>query len=147
MARRETMLVGMRHSLHPSSRLFRGLLVLALLAWTTLAFDAFAHPIAMSGGSAAQGPITTGKAAKCAGTSMMHMSSQNSHHPAPSHPAGNGHGCCQNGNCYCASLCSGIADVPILGVRLQPAHDPVISFIHSEPVLTHSAPPLRPPIV
>lgn len=133
----------MRHSLRPRSHLFRSLLVLALLAWMALAFDAFAHPIVMSGGSAAQGSMTAGKAATCDDMSMMHMP-QNSHHSAPSNPPG--HGCCQNGNCYCASLCSGIADVPILGVTSQPAHDPVLPFIHSEPVLAHSAPPLRPPI-
>ena len=135
----------MRHSLDPRSGLFRSLLALALLAWSALAFNAFAHPIAMIGVPAAHAPTTASKS-HCDGMGMMHMSSRTSHHPVPAHPAGSEHGCCQNGGCYCASLCSAIAAVPYLGVPVQPAHDPALSLIHSEPALAQSAPPLRPPI-
>lgn len=131
----------MRHLLRSRSRLFRSLSILALLAWTTFAFDAFAHPLIMSGGSAGMASMPTGNSAsQCDG--MPHAA----HHPAPSHPAGNGHGCCHNGGCYCASLCSGIAGVAYLGAPLQPVHDAVVSLNHSDPTPVHSAPPLRPPI-
>jgi hypothetical protein len=134
----------MHHLLKPRSRLFRSLSILALLAWTAFAFDAFAHPLVMSGGSAGMASMTTGNAAShCDGmpaSGMPHAT----HHPAPSQPAG--HGCCHNGGCYCASVCSGIVGVPYLGVALQPVHDLAVSLMHSDPVPTHSAPPLRPPI-
>lgn len=134
-------LIGMHHLLRPRSRLFRSLSILALLAWTAFAFDAFAHPLVMAGGSAGMASMATGdSASQCDGMPNA------AHHPAPSNPAGSGHGCCQNGGCYCASLCSGIAGVPYLGTALQPVHDPAVSLIHSDPTPVHSAPPLRPPI-
>jgi hypothetical protein len=140
------MLATMRPPLRRRSRLFRTVLILALLGWTAFAFDAFAHPLAMSSGSVAAISTAMAKAAShCDGMPML-GASQNSHHPAPSQPAGNGHGCCHNGGCYCASLCSGIANVPYLSIALQPARDPALSLIHSDPVPVHSAPPMRPPI-
>ena len=138
--------MNMHHWLRPRSRLFRSLSILALLAWTAFAFDAFAHPLVMSGGSMTAASTATAKAAShCEGMPMM-GTPQSLHHPAPSQPAGNGHGCCHNGGCYCASLCTGIVGVPYLGLEMQPIHGTVISLIYSQPVRALSAPPLRPPI-
>lgn len=135
----------MHHLLRPRSRLFRSLSILALLAWTAFAFDAFAHPLVMSGDPASMISMTTSNAAAhCDGTPASGMP-RATHHPVSSQSAGNGHGCCHNG-CWCASLCSGIVDVPYLGVVLQPTHDSAVSLIHSDPVPVHSAPLLRPPI-
>jgi len=146
IAQKQPNVGGMRHLPKPRSRLFRSLSILALLAWTMFAFDAFAHPLAMSSGSVAAISTAMAKAASHCDGMLMLGSSQNLHHPTPSQPAGNGHGCCHNGGCYCASLCSGVASVPYLGVALQPVHDPALSLIRSEPVPVQSAPLLRPPI-
>lgn len=120
---------------------------MTLLAWVSLSFDAFAHPLAMAQ-VGAKTSMTMAKTASshCDDMAMMTHASHTAH-PAPLHPSGIGHGCCANGGCYCASLCSGIADVPCLDVTWQPVHDPVLRFDHSEPTLVHAAPPLRPPIV
>lgn len=136
----------MHHWLKRRSRLFRSMSILALLAWTAFAFDAFAHPLVMSGDPASVVSMATGNAAShCEGmpaAGMPHVA----HHPSPSYPAGNGHGCCHNGGCWCASLCSGIVGVPYLGIALRPVHASAVSLIHSDPVPVHAAPPLRPPI-
>jgi hypothetical protein len=141
------MLFGMRRLLRPRSRVFRSLLTLALLAWTALAFNAFAQPLAMFDGSNAQAAMAmSGSAsAHCSGMPMEHASPNA--HPAPSHPAGNGHGCCQHGSCYCASFCNGIVGVPYLDMAWAPLHAPVLVSVHVAPALTQAAPPLRPPIV
>lgn len=147
IGQKQTSVGGMRHLLKPRSRLFRSLSILALLAWTMFAFDAFAHPLAMADASASMASMTTGNAAPhCDGMPAVGMPHA-AHHPVPSQPAGSGHGCCHNGGCYCASLCSGIVEVPYPGVVLQHVRDPAVSLIHSDPVPVHSAPPLRPPIV
>lgn len=140
------MLSVMRHPLHPRSRAFRSLLVLALLAWTALAFNAFAQPLAMFDGSTAQAAMAmSGSAsAHCSGMPMEHASSNA--HPAPLHPAGNGHGCCQHGSCYCASFCNGIVGVPCNDMAWVSPHAPVLVPVHNAPALTSAAPPLRPPI-
>lgn len=141
------MLSIMRRSLHPRSRVFRSLLVLALLAWTALAFNAFAQPLAMLDGGNVQSAMTVSGSASahCNGTPMEHASPNA--HPAPSHPAGNGHGCCQHGSCYCASLCTSIVDVPYLDMAWAPLHAPVLVPVDVAPALAQAAPPLRPPIV
>jgi hypothetical protein len=71
-----------------------------------------------------------------------------SHHAAPSKPAQpmNGHGCCHGGGCYCSSSCAGIAGAPPSLAAWASARGPAIRPMHSEPGLTPTAPPLRPPI-
>lgn len=136
----------MRHLLSPRSRLFRSLSILALLAWTAFAFDAFAHPLVMSGSATGVASMSTSNAAlHCEGLPAS-SAPHTAHRPAPTHAAGNGHGCCHNGGCYCASLCSGVVGISCLGVALQPAHDPAITLLYSDLVPAPSAPPLRPPI-
>ncbi|HET8700602.1 MAG TPA: hypothetical protein VFL97_02925, partial [Nitrococcus sp.] len=55
------MLLVMRRSLYPRSRIFCSLLALALLAWTALVFNAFAQPLAMTDiGATTQMAIATG---------------------------------------------------------------------------------------
>lgn len=136
----------MRHWLRSRSR-FHAVFGLALLAWTAFAFDAFAHPLAMSNDAMAAASTAMAKAAAHCDSMSMPGAPHNSHHAAPSQQTGYGHGGCYNGGCYCASLCSGIASVPYLGVALQPVHEPALSLIVTDLVLVHSAPPLRPPIV
>jgi hypothetical protein len=137
----------MRYALRPRSRAFRSLLALALLAWTALAFNAFAQPFVMTdGGAAMQTAMAMGGSAAthCDGMQMGDASPNS--HPAPSHPASHGHGCCQNGHCYCASFCNGIVGVPYLDMALAPVHTPLLVPVHVAPALTQTAPPLRPPI-
>lgn len=141
------MLGRMRRLLRPRSRVSRSLLTLALLAWTALAFNAFAQPLAMLDGGHAQTAMTMdgSASAHCSGMPMEHASPNA--HPASSHPADNGQGCCQHGSCYCASLCNGIVDVPYLDTAWAPLHASVLVPVHVEPALTQTAPPLRPPII
>ncbi len=142
------MLSVMRRSLHPRSRLFRSLLTLALLAWTALAFNALAQPLVMiNSGAATQSAMAMGGTAgtHCDGMPMEHVSPRV--HPAPSHPAGLGHGCCQHGSCYCASLCNGIVDVPYLDTAFAPLHAPVLVPVHVAPARVQAAPLLPPPII
>jgi hypothetical protein len=137
----------MRRSLHPRSRVFRSLLALALLAWTALAFNAFAQPLAMTeSGATTQMAMAMGgaPATHCDGMTTGHASPNA--HPAPPHPVGNGHGCCQNGHCYCASFCNGIVGVPYIDMAWAPPHAPVLVPVHVAPALAQTAPPLRPPI-
>ena len=146
--RRGTILIRMRQSLHPRSRLFRSLLALALLAWTGLAFGAFARPVtmdmvAMNMAMSKIAPASS-MASHCDGMAMSNGS--HASHPAPSHSPGQGHGCCSNGGCYCASLCTGIASVPSLVMTWPPARDPALRPVHPQLALAISAPPLRPPI-
>jgi hypothetical protein len=139
----------MHRWLHRHSRISRSLLILAMLAWTALPFDAFAHSLAMAGGRVAHSPLAmhAGAASHCDGMSMD-SARQTSHasHPAPSHPGHNGHGCCTGHGCYCASLFSGIAGVPHLGLTWEPTHGLVLIPVQVAPALSHAAPPLRPPI-
>ena len=140
----------MRRWLNPRSRVSRSLLILALLAWTALPFEAFAHSLAMTGEMDADAPMVsmgTPADSHCAGMSMVH-GSQNSRvaHPAPSHPNHNGHGCCSGHGCYCASLLSAPAVAPYLGQTWEPTHGSVLIPVEEAPTLTHAAPPLRPPI-
>jgi hypothetical protein len=145
IAEGETTLPVMRRSLHPHSRVFRSLLVLALLAWTALAFNAFAQPLSMADvGNTPAAMMGGASGTHCDGMPMRHASP--GAHPAPSHPAGNGHGCCANGHCYCASLCNGIVDVPYLDMTWIPLHAPVLVPVHVAPAQVQTAPPLRPPI-
>lgn len=137
----------MRHTLHPRSRVFRSLLVLALLAWTALAFNAFAQPPALIDSEAAmQTAIAADGAAAmpCDGMMMEHAFA--SVHPAPLPPAGHGHGCCQHGGCWCASFCNGIVGVPRLDMAWAPLHAPVLVPLRVVPMLAPTAPLLRPPI-
>jgi hypothetical protein len=136
----------MRHLPRPRSTIFRIVLAMALLAWAAFAFDASVRPLAAPANLAGPVSMATGNAAPhCEGHALLSVPHA-SHHSAPSGKAGHGHGCCPSGGCYCASLCGGITGVPYLGVALQPMHDPALSRIHSESVLAHPAPPLRPPI-
>lgn len=137
----------MRRWLNPRSRVSRSLLILALLAWAALPFDAFAHSLAMVGemdADATMVAIGTPADSDCAGMSMGHGSQAS--HPAPAHPAHNGHGCCTGHGCYCASLFSSIAGVPYLSLTWQPTHGMVLIPIQVAPARAHAAPPLRPPI-
>lgn len=146
--RGESMLSVVRRSLHPRSRIFRSLLVLALLAWTSLGFNAFAQPLAMiDSGAATQAAMAMGGAGGTHCYGMTTGPASPDSHPAPSHPAGNGHGCCQHGSCYCASLCNSIVGVPYLDTAFAPLHAPVLVPVHIAPALTSTAPPFRPPIV
>ncbi|MER3547200.1 MAG: hypothetical protein C4338_06190 [Rhodanobacteraceae bacterium] len=138
----------MRYLLRPRARLFRGVLGLALLAWTSLAFQAFAHPLAMPENVKIHAVVATSKAmpSHChsmAGTAMLHDSNS---HLAHAHPTGTGHGCCANGDCHCASLCSGIVGVPSPAMVQQRVRDPELHPGTSQLAPTISAPPLRPPI-
>lgn len=138
--------VVMRHSLHLRSRIFRSLLALALLAWTALAFNAFAQPLAMTESDAAATHMAMGGKAGTHCDGMAGQASPN-FHPALSHPTGNGHGCCQNSHCYCASFCNGIVGVPYIDMAWVPPHATVLVPVHVAPALAQNAPPLRPPIV
>jgi len=136
----------MRGWLRPNSKTFRAMLAMALLAWTALAFNAFARPLAMIGGGAAtQAAMVPGGTTGTHCDGMMGQASPHSH-PAPLHPAGDGHGCCQHGGCYCASPCNGIVGVPYLDMVWEALHAPVLVPVHVAPTLAQAAPPLRPPI-
>ena len=140
----------MRCWLNPRSRVSRSLLILGLLAWTALPFDAFAHSLAMAGEMDTDAPMMamdTAAASHCPGMSMTHgPQTPHASHPAPAHPTHNGHGCCAGHGCYCASLFSGIAGVPSLSLTWQPTHGVVLIPVRVAPRRTHAAPPLRPPI-
>src|SRR6185312_1190314 len=140
----------MRRWLNPRSRVSRSLLILALLAWAALPFDAFAHSLAMAGEMGADAPMVAmdkPSDSHCAGMSMAHgAQTSRASYPGPSHPHHNGHGCCAGHGCYCASLFGGIAGVPYLSLTWQPTHELVLTPIRIAPVFTHAAPPLRPPI-
>lgn len=136
----------MRRWFRPNSKTFHAMLAMALLAWTALAFNAFAQPLAMTdSGAATQAAMATGGTTGTHCDGMMGQASPNLH-PAPSHPAGTGHGCCGHGGCYCASLCNGIVGVPYLDMIWEPLHAPVLVPVHVAPALAQAAPPLRPPI-
>ena len=137
---------SMRHAFRPRSRVFRSLLALALLAWTALAFNAFAQPFGMLESDATQTAMAAGTAAgaHCNGMAMGHAS--HGSHAAPSYPTGDGHGCCRNGHCYCASLCNGIAGVPWLDMAWASPHAPMPLPVPVASALAQTAPPLRPPI-
>lgn len=112
---------------------------MALLAWTAFAFDAFAHPLVMN---AAQ---TLHASATMAGMTAMAMP-DTAHATAPVQPTGNGHGCCQNAHCYCASFCSGIAGAPGMVATAAPPHGPTFMAVGNESVPTRFTLLLRPPI-
>lgn len=136
----------MRRSLHRRSR---ALLAFALLAWIAFSFDPSAHSLAMAGEMSVKVPMGTGasSATHCDGMSMPQTSrTSRTSHPAPLHPAPNGHGCCTGQGCYCASLLSGIAGAPYLSLTWQPAYSSVLVPVSVAPPLIHAAPPLRPPI-
>ena len=141
------MLGWMRRSLHPHSRTFRSLLILALLAWTAFAFEAMAHPLVMSEQMGNMASTTAGQAMspQCKGMTSTH-SAHAASTPAPSHPAEGGHGCCAFGHCDCASFCSSIAGVPSLAMTWPPPHDPALVPVHARVLPATSAPRLRPPI-
>lgn len=140
-----TTMTSMRLPLRRCPRLFRSFLVLGLLAWAAFVVEAVAHPVGMVAAAAAQVSAATGKAF-CEGMPAMHTVAPASQHTAPGHSPDNGHGCCEHGGCYCASLCSGIVGVPYLGLEMQPTHAFAFPLIYSQPVRALSAPPLRPPI-
>ncbi len=134
----------MRKLFQPRSRLSRGLMALALLAWAMVAFGAFARPSPMgipgmtrATPEAMAVPGTMG--ANC--DDMAHRL----HPSAPAQPM-NGHDCCQGG-CYCSSSCAVIVGASPSLMAWQPVRGTVIRPIHSEPGLAPAAPPLRPPIV
>lgn len=144
------MLIAMRRMFRTRSRPPRGLLAFAMLAWAMLSFGPFAQPVTMDATSMAM-PSTMAMMSAMAMTSPSAMSAHcdgMSHHAGPSKPAQpmNGHGCCHGGGCYCSSSCAGIAGAPRSLVAWQPAHRLAIRPMHSEPGLTPTAPPLRPPI-
>jgi hypothetical protein len=166
----------MRRWLHRHSRISLSLLILALLAWTALPFDALAHSFAVTGRtgdhSAMVMAMDATAGAHCDGMSMasaplapdaVHPATSNpasshpvsshpasSHsattQPAPAHPAHNGHGCCTGHGCYCASSFGGIAGVPHPALTWEPPHGSVLTPVQVAPAVTHAAPPLRPPI-
>ena len=138
------MLNGMRRMFRTRSRPPRGLLAVAMLAWAMLAFAPFVEPVTMD----ATGMAMMSTMAMTSPSAMSAHCEQMSHHPGPSKPANpmNGHDCCHGGGCYCSSSCAGIAGAPPSLVAWQPAHGPAIRPMHSEPGLTPTAPPLRPPI-
>jgi hypothetical protein len=144
---REAILSVMRRSLHPRSRTFRSLLILALLAWTAFAFEAMAHPLVMSGQMANMASMTAGQAMspQCKGMTSTH-SAHVASTPAPSHPDEGGHGCCAFGHCDCASFCSSIAGIPSLAMTWPPPHDPVLSPVDAGALPVVFASRLRPPI-
>lgn len=145
----EVRLPGMRRSLHPRSRVFRCLLILALLAWAAFAFDAVAHPLAVADGMGSMAGMAMGHttSSHCNGMTPSHASTLGASTPAPSHPAGTGHGCCAFGHCLCATFCSGIAGVSGFDVTWEPPHDPALVPAYIAPTSVRAAPPLRPPIV
>ena len=136
-----TMLIAMHRMFRPSSRPFRTMLAMAMLAWAMLAFGASVRPID-EGGGAVSGPKAV------AASSMTTHCEAMSHHQdgtAPGHPQ-SGHGCCQGGGCYCSSCSSAIAGVaPFLG-DWQSVRARATRPNYSAPGLTHTAPELRPPI-
>lgn len=135
---------------HRGTRVSRGLLILALLAWAALPFNAFAHALAMASEMDAHAPMmamATAADSHCAGMTMGHGShTTGGTHPAPSHPDHDGRGCCSGHGCYCASVFSGMAGVPYLSLPWEATHGSVLIPDHVAPSLTHAAPPLRPPI-
>jgi hypothetical protein len=118
---------------------------MALLAWTTFAVEAVAHPLGMLNSATAQAPMTMGRAS-CNDMSMTNTVVDASPYSATTHPPGSGQGCCQPGACWCASSCGGIVSVPYLDLKLQPAHAFVLAVVQPQLVRSRSAPPLRPPI-
>lgn len=136
----------MRRSRHLRSRLP---LLLALLAWTALSFEAIAHPLAMAGEAAAKAPMAMGTSAAshCDGMSMANAThARHASHPGPSHPTPDNQGCCAGHSCFCSSLLSGMAVVSSLGLIWQPTHGSVQLPVRLPLALTRAAPPLRPPI-
>ncbi|HET7560796.1 MAG TPA: hypothetical protein VFJ87_00265 [Rhodanobacteraceae bacterium] len=136
----------MRHPLHPRSRSFRAVLGMALLAWTMLASGALAGPLHKVDATGMTAVVQAAQPAAVHCDAMTTTHRSHTSHPVPMHPAGNGHGCCHNGVCHCASSCSGIAGVPAMFMTWQPVHDRAPALPHAEPVRVHTAPPLRPPI-
>jgi hypothetical protein len=137
------MLTGMRRIFRARSRPPRGLLAFAMLAWAMLSFGPFAQPVTMDGTDMAMASM-----AMTSPSAMSTHCDEMSHHAAPSKPAQpmNGHGCCHGGGCYCSSSCAGIAGAPPSLAAWASARGPAIRPMHSEPGLTPTAPPLRPPI-
>jgi len=133
--------------LRPRSRIFRCLLMLAVVAWTAFAFEALAHPLIMGGQAGNMASSTPDQAMPphCKGMTSTQTASATSP-PAPSHPAEGGNGCCAFGHCDCASLCSGIVEVPSLAMTWPPTHDPALAPVHAAVLLAPVAPQLRPPI-
>lgn len=144
----EAILLVMRRSLQPRSRVFRCLLMLALIAWTAFAFEAMAHPLVMNGQMENMANPTTGQATSphCKGMASAHFAPGAST-PAPSHPGEAGHGCCAFGHCDCASFCSSVAGVPSLVMTWPPLHDPLLGPVHVGVLPATFGPRLRPPIV
>lgn len=119
----------MRHLPHPRSPLFRVATLLALLAWTALAFGA---------------PLPVAAAPDCvAGTAMpMVMDGAHAHAQTP-----DGHGACCHPGCHClAPFGIAVLIAPALG-GVTPAAQPGFRLAAPARVAVISAPPLRPPIV
>jgi hypothetical protein len=136
----------MRWWFRPRSRCFRVVLGMALLAWTAFAFDAFAHPLMMGAAPAAHASATAaGMSAPSEGMPAMAMP-HTSHATVPVQPIGNGHGCCQNAHCYCASFCSGIAGAPGMTATVAPPQGQTFMAVGDELVPTPFTLFLRPPI-
>lgn len=134
----------MRWWFRPRSRCFRVVLGMALVAWTAFALDTFAHPVMMSAAPTSHASTAmAGMSSPHAGT--LTMSTPNtSHDPAPTQP--DGHGCCQNGHCHCASFCSGVAGAPSIAASLAPLNGPMFLLSGGGPVPARFALLLRPPI-
>lgn len=138
----------MHQLFHPRSRSFRAVLGVALLAWAMLASGALAGPLrifnAMGVNATIQAAQAQATTVHCDGMAMVPGSRTSI--PTPMPPAGNGHACCPDGGCHCASSCTGIVGVPYLGLELPPIQSVVFSLIYFQAMRAPSAPPLRPPI-
>ena len=133
----------MRQPFRPRSRSFRAVLGVALLAWAMLASGALAGPRRMFDAMGVNATIQA-TTVHCDGMAMV--PGPQTSIPAPMPPAGNGHACCPDGGCHCASSCTGIVGVPYPGLELPPIRGTVLSLAYSQPMRAPSAPPLRPPI-
>lgn len=119
---------------------------MALLAWTAFAFDAFAHPLMMGVEPAPHAMATTASMSSSTdGMPGMPMSNT-ACDGAPTQPTANGHGCCQNAHCHCASFCSGIAGAPNIAMTTEPLRGPTFTPVGDAAVPAWFTLLLRPPI-
>jgi hypothetical protein len=117
---------------------------MALVAWTAFALDAFAHPLMMGAAPMPHASTATARMSSAHDALPAMAMPIASHDPAPTQPSG--HGCCQNGQCHCASFCSGVAGAPSLATTLAPLNGPMFLLADGGPVPARFALLLRPPI-
>lgn len=133
----------MRRLPRSNSTFFRATLVMALLAWTALAFGMPA--ISPSSDHVRTADPHTQVAETSGHCHDMTMASAGSHHhPAPAAPMG--HGDCCHAGCHCLFACNAVLVVPFAQSSLPPL-DRLTSTSRFERVRSAAlAPPLRPPI-